>query len=315
MAKKELMNFVEINGEVIDVYNERTSSISIGDENFERYEFMMKIKTDEDMIREIKFNCPIRDNEGNETNRYKGFQTIFDEVKIATDSEDGKGERISTQCRVINNNYYYKGQLFENVEFLVDFAHREKDNRKFDDNASFSLYSYIKEIVENEESLDFHVLVNEYVTSKTIKGHNLVLKVLDKELFNDFKETYKEGDIAKLEGVITDQKVKVEIPKEDLVELEVKGIGTARQKIIEENAKRKEMRENGVYKIQTTLELTGGYEPLSDKEIEEKELPFTKVDIKDMLDGINEKIDKSKEKDMKKYPNSYKEVDDSDVPF
>lgn len=315
MAKKETMNYVQINGEVMDVYNERTSSMSVGDETFERYEFMMKIKTDENTIREVKFNCPVRDIQGNESSRYKGFRTIFNDIKIASESEDGVGEKISTQCRVVNNNYYYKGKLYENIEFLVDFANREKENKKIEDNASFSLYSQIRDIVETDDSLDYYVLINEYATKQKVRGHELVLRLLDKELFNDFKEMYVVGDIAKLDGVIVDQEIKIEIPEEDLVELKVSGIGSAKQKIIEENERRRKLREEGLYKTQTVLELTGGYDPLTQQDIEEKEYPFTEDNINEMLDGIDERLDKSKERDMRKYPSSYNEVDTSNIPF
>lgn len=308
---KEIMNFVNVNGEVVDVYGERI----IGEgESYERYEFMMKVKTDEDSIRDVRFSCNTKTVTGEESSKYKGFITIFDEIKTITENE--KGDRISLRCKVVNNAYYLKGVLYEKPELVVDFANREKDGRKFEDNASFSVYAYIEDVVETEEGLlDFKCLVNEYKTTKSIRGHELVLKVLDKDLVEDFKSTYKKGDVAQLEGLIKDVKVKVEIPEEDLVELEVKGVGSAKQKIIEENARRKEMRENGVYRNEMVLELTGGYDTYTPEQCEELEYPFSNEDIDDMLDKIDELLDKSKDRDQKKNPGSYDSINDEDVPF
>ncbi|MGL4450459.1 MAG: hypothetical protein ACRCTZ_04625 [Sarcina sp.] len=312
MEKVKYSNRVIIAGEIASIYDEKTTGAG---ETWEKFGFKMKIKVSEEESFDVKFESNVFKFGSTEENpKFKGFETIFNEVKTIEDNE--VGDKIICYCKVIDNSFYQKGELIENVEYMVDVASRDKGKGKFNPSALYEIYGRIEDITENEDStLDVKLLVNNYASANSIKGHVITMKVLEKDIVDGFKETFKVGDISLFEGYVKSLKTKVEIPEEDLKELEVRGLGRRRTEIEEENARRKELRENGKFTYKVVLCVDGSDLPLTEDEIKQAELPFTQPDCEDMILGIKDTMEKSKERDMKNNPNSYDNVESDDVPF
>ena len=90
------------------------------------------------------------------------------------------------------------------------------------------------------------------------------------------------------------------LQKEETKELplrEIKGFGSAiedakkeNERIEKENARRKELRENGLQIHKQGLVVSGSSGAYTKEEIEENDMPFTTDDINDMLDSIENKM-------------------------
>ena len=307
IEKKLLVNFVEISGTVMDIYGDKV----IGEnEDWMRFEYMMKIRVAEDQIFEVKFSAK------KSSKLYAGFTTLYDEVKtVAESGEDA--DRIRITGKLVSNAFYSKGKLYEKVEIVVNSANREKE-KKFENNASFATLGYIEEHKKLEDgTANIRALINEYSFNGKVRGHEITFNVADKDEVDDYLEFFKEKTVCSLEGMLVNKRVKVEIDPKDLEELSTKGtIGSAKKKILEENERRKKLREEGVFRNEMVLELTGGVEDISLEEIEHHKYPFLKEDIQDMIDDIDERLDKSLAKDKERNPGAYSVgIDDDDLPF
>ena len=307
MEKKLIGNFVEVAGTVMDVYGDRV--VGQGSD-WEVFEYMMKIRVEEDQIFEVKFRAK------KSSKLYNGFVTIYDEIKTVAESGD-EADRIRVTGKLVANSFYSKGKLYEKVEIVVNSANREKE-KKFDNNASFAVLGYIEEHKKLEDgTANIKALINEYSFNGKVRGHEVNFNVADKEEVDDYLEFFKEKTVCSLEGMLVNKRVKVEIDPKDLEELSTKGtIGSAKKKIMAENERRKKLREEGVFRNEMVLELTGGVEDISLEEIEHHKYPFLKEDIQDMIDDIDERLDKSQAKDKERNPSAYSVgVDEDDLPF
>lgn len=313
MEKVKYNNRVIIAGEIASIFDDRT--IGAG-ETWERFGYKMKIKVSDDESFDVKFDSNVYKYGTTEENpKFKGFETLFREAKTIEDDEIG--DKVICYCKVIDNSFYQKGELIENIEYVVDVATRDKGKGKFNPSALFEIYGRIEDIIDNEDkTVDVKLLVNDYASSKSIKGHLINMKITEQDIIDGFKETFKVGDISLFEGYVKIIKTRVEIPPEQLEEVEIRGLGRRRKELEEENERRKKLREEGRFTYKVVLCIDGSDLPLSEDEIRECELPLLPQDCEDMLIGIKETMEKSKERDMKNNPKSYMdEAADEEVPF
>lgn len=299
-------NYVEVAGTVMDVYGYKV--IGKG-ETYERFEYKMKIKVDESQIFEVTFSAK------KTSKLYDGFCTLWDEIKtVAESGEDA--DRIKVTGRLTNNTYYSKGKLYESTEILVNSANREKDTKKFENNASFATLGYVLEHNKLEDgTANIRALINEFSFNGNIKGHELVFNV--KEDVDDYLEFFPVKSVCSLEGMLNNKRVKIELAEKDLQELSTeRTIGTAKKRIEDENERRKKLREEGLFKNMCELELIGGVSSIPAEDIEENKYPFTENDIDDMLNGIDERLEKSLDRDKKNNSSYYDDTEiDESVPF
>lgn len=299
-------NYVEVAGTVMDVYGYKVMNQG---ETYEKLEYKMKVKVDENKIFEVKFSAKVT------SKLYDGFCTLWDEIKtVVENGEDA--DRIKITGKLTNNTYYNKGKLHECAEILANSAKREKDTNKFENNASFATLGYILEHNKLEDgTANIRALINEYSFNGNIRGHELVFNI--KEDVDDYLEFFPVKSVCSLEGMLDNERIEIKLAEKDIQDLSTQGtIGTAKKRIEEENERRKKLREEGLFKDVCTLELTGGVSNISLEDIEENEYPFTENDIDDMLNGIDEKLEKSLEWDKNKNSSYYGDTDiDESVPF
>ena len=299
-------NYVEVAGTVMDIYGYKVMNQG---ETYEKLEYKMKVKVDENQIFEVKFSAKIS------SKLYDGFCTLWDEIKTVAENGD-EADRIKITGKLTNNTYYSKGKLYEGAEILVNSAKREKDTNKFDNNASFATLGYILEHNKLEDgTANVRALINEYSFNGNIKGHELVFNI--SEDVDDYLEFFPVKSVCSLEGMLNNERIEIELTEKDTEELSTEGtIGTAKKRILEENERRKKLREDGLFKDVCKLELIGGVNNISLDDIEENEYPFTENDIDDMLNGIDEKLEKSLEWDKNKNSSYYGDTDiGENVPF
>lgn len=305
MSKKINYNVAYVRGEVLDIYNIRR----IGEgQSWEKLCYELKIQTGEDEVVTVEAFENVYGWDGEESNKYKGLLTICNEVQ--TRAENGKGDMVNCNCTAVNNSYYSNGELIEKPILLLNYVNRQKDGEKIEPGTFWSIYGMIEEENESEGKLELKCLTNEYMSKNVTKGTYLNFEIEGEDV-DALKEMVKIGDVVKFEGEIKTVTEIVFLPEEETLELEVKGLGTAREKIIKENERRKKLREEGIKKTSVKFEITGAYDPLTEEEL--KETPFEDERLRDMLVRLEKDLAKSKEKDDKKNGNVTNL--DEDVPF
>lgn len=305
MSKKINYNVAYVRGEVLDIYNIRR----IGEgQSWEKLCYELKIQTGEDEVVTVEAFENVYGWDGEESNKYKGLLTICNEVQ--TRAENGKGDMVNCNCTALNNSYYSNGELIEKPRLLLNYVNRQKDGEKIEPGTFWSIYGMIEEENESEGKLELKCLTNEYMSKNATKGTYLNFEIEGEDV-EALKEMVKIGDVVKFEGEIKTVTEIVFLPEEETLELEVKGLGTAREKIIKENERRKKLREEGIKKTSVKFEITGAYDPLTEEEL--KETPFEYERLRDMLVRLEKDLAKSKEKDDKKNGNVTNL--DEDVPF
>lgn len=305
--RKLTTNYAEVSGTVMDVYNDKVFNQG---EDGERFQFNMKIEVEEGKVIEVKFSAK------KSSKLYNGFCTIWDDVQTVVEHGRDNADRIKVTGRVTTNAYYSKGILNEKVEILVNSANREKDGKKFDNNASFATLGYILEHNKLEDgTANIRALINEYSFNGQIKGHEAIFSI--NEDVDDYLEFFPLKSVCSLEGMINTRRVEVKLTEEETKELSTEGvIGSAKKRIEEQNERRKKLREEGLFRDEVVLELTGGANGVTEDEIREHEYPFEERDINDMLDGIDDRLNKSLERDKKNNSQYYiGAINDDEVPF
>lgn len=304
MAKKINFNVCYIRGEVLDIYNIRR----IGEgQSWEKLCYELKIQTGEDEIVTVEAFENVFGWDGEESNKYKGLLTICNEVQ--TRAESGKGDMVNCNCTAVNNSYYSNGELIEKTILLLNYVNRQKDGEKIEPGTFWSIYGMIEEENESEGKLELKCLTNEYMSKNATKGTYLNFEIEGEDV-EALKEMVRVGDVVNFEGEIKTVIETIFLPEEETAELEVKGLGTKREKLIKENERRRKLREEGVKKSSVKFVITGADDPLNEEDL--AETPFEEDRLRDMLERLEKDLVKKKEKDDKK--NGKTGIED-DVPF
>lgn len=306
MAKKINYNQVYIRGEVLDIFNIRR----VGEgQSWEMLCYELKIETGENQFVNVECAENVYGFDGEESNKYKGLLTICNEIQ--TRAENGKGDMVNCNCTALNNSYYSNGELIEKPVLRLNYVNRQKEGEKIEPGTFWSIYGLIDGEVEEDNVLKVKCLTNTYMSKNAAKGTYLTFE-MEGEDIEALKEMVSNGDVVNFEGEIHTVTETVFLPEEDTRELEVKGLGTKREKVIKENERRKKLREEGVLKTSVKFSITGAEDPLTEEQL--VETPFTEDRIEDMITRLDKDLAKSFEKDAKKNGNNTSDLSD-DVPF
>lgn len=304
-------NRIYVNGELLDKYDFEILNEGAEDEVLR---FKLDILTYEDKKNQsnnqkttVEFYARTKDTNGDFKKQVVSAKSVYDNDKSR--SKDEIGDIVSCTCKMSSNEYYSQGRLINSPKIVLEWCNREKSDRKVIPGTRWKSHVFIKDIIENSDSLEIKGLINDYMTQRSIRGYNVNLFIKDKELIKAFLDTYSVGNVAPLEGYLSEEKIEMDISNMDLEELPVKGIGSAREKIIKENERRKDIRENGKQITIKYYEITGGYDVLEDT----KDTPFEESNVQEMQDKLNEYLEKSKKRDIER--NGIIEEDDEEVPF
>lgn len=310
MAKKPVYNSCYISGEAVDIRDARL----IGEgETWCKITYKLDVEVAENQIITVEVDKGLYGFDGTENKQTQGLRTICNELKLK--AADGTGDKVNCSCKLVSNDYYMKGNLVTSQRLQMDFCNREKDGKKIEAGTVWKIHTVIKEINDKEDHVEVVGLINEFMSTKSIKGHYVSFRIYDKDIIEGFKSMYKVGDIAPLEGEVkqvNEFKTFDVSQLEDLEMLSENGFGSARTKNIEENKRRveinkqrAEMREaGGKYVTETYFEVTGGTECLQGELLEGT--PFENECIETMELKIQSDLAKSKERDEKK---------NADLPF
>lgn len=305
---------MKINTNLIKIIGEAASLSElkiIGEgESYEKIQFTLGVKVEDDIFK-VKFEAPKYEfGTKKESAKYKGFMTLYDGLELI--DEKGKGDKISVTAKAVNNSFYLDGELKENIEYKVNVATRDVKLEK--EGAIFKICGRIEEMIkEDDDTLTLKILSNETKYKGKIKGGYIPMRVMDKESIEEFERLFREGDISLFEGYIRNIKEEVYIDPKNLEPVEVRGFGSRRKELEAENERRAKLREEGLWKNVMTLCVESSDEPFTEDEIiDEYDIPFTKEDCDDMVEYINENLEKSKLRDEKR---NNQTIDEEDVPF
>lgn len=307
--EKVINNQVVICGELIDFVNVKKGETKTGNEYF-KYDMVIETNKETCEQHQVTF-FEMRDGfNGKENGRWKAMYTAYDEVEgYKSRVTHGKGEIVRVTGRLAIESYVSKNEnkIVDKIVVKGQYFSRLKEGEKekepgyFDSCATFKGTMFVDKMEETEDKLIIKGLVNEYKSKNKILGHLVEFVCDNKESIEGMKSLVKETDVANIGCVLQDIVETRFLPEEETKELplkEVKGFGTAvedakreNEKIKKENARRKELRENGIQVHRTGLIVTGSAGAYTQEEIEEKELPFDKDSINDMFDDIYYKQD------------------------
>lgn len=305
MSKKKVnYNSCYINGEVIDI---RNAKILGEGQSWEKIQYQMDVEVAENQIITVEVDKGFYNFDGTEKQQTVGLETICKDVKRKV--RDGQGDIVSCNCKIIANEFYSKGALISQQKLSMDFCNREKADKKIEPGTVWKVHVLIKEMIEKEDYLQILGLTNEYMSTKSIKGGYIAFRIYDKDVIDGFKEMYKVGDVAPLEGEVrqVNEFKEFDITKiEDMELLPETGFGSARAKAVEENKRRMEinkqraeMREAGGKIVsETYFEITGGNEVVEGELL--NETPFTPELVEEMEVKIESNLEKSRVKDAEK---------------
>lgn len=199
---------------------------------------------------------------GKENGRYKAMVTVYEESKaIAT---DGEGDIIRVVGRLATESYVSKteNKIVNKLVVKGTYMNRKKEGEKektegyFDPVAIFKGVMFVDKMEELEDKLVITGVINEYKSKKATVGHRVEFICDEKESIEGMKSLVKIDDVANIGAFIKDIVEVKFLPEEETKELplrEVKGFGSAiedakkeNERIEKENARRKELRENGL---------------------------------------------------------------------
>ena len=228
---------------------------------------------------------------------------------------DGKGDVIKVLGSLTTNSYVTKnGEIVNNIVIKGNSMTREKGNEKvkFVPGATVQCLGLIDKVEKiDDETTKFEVLVNEYKTTKSIKGHIIELYAKGKGAVEGTSHLEKDMLVPFGAEIVNDVET-IFLPEEDTELIDTEGAwGTELERIEKENERRTKLREEGIKRYTTKVVLTGARKPLTDEEIEEQELPFDNDSINDMFEAIDDmRQDLENEAAMKKMGS-----EDEDIPF
>lgn len=310
---KQIVNLVNVTGELIDIVNVKEGSTKAGNNDYFKYELKLETNPKTGETINVEFFSMKYDMNGDIRKMYKAMDTIYAEAKSRV--TDGKGDVIKVLGSLTTNSYVTKnGEIVNNIVIKGNSMTREKGNEKvkFVPGATVQCLGLIDKVEKiDDETTKFEVLVNEYKTTKSIKGHIIELYAKGKGAVEGTSHLEKDMLVPFGAEIVNDVET-IFLPEEDTELIDTEGAwGTELERIEKENERRTKLREEGIKRYTTKVVLTGARKPLTDEEIEEQELPFDNDSINDMFEAIDDmRQDLENEAAMKKMGD-----DDQDVPF
>lgn len=319
--KKEIVNSVVVCGELIDFLDVKAATSKSGRDYFK---YTMRVETNKETgeMHDVEYFEMKDSYDGSENGRYKAMCTAYETYK--TRAEDKVGDIVRLNGKLVTNSYISQDKIVNKLVLSGSYmTHKEENDERdesyFDPCAVFNGVAFIDKIEESEDKVTVSALINEYKSKKSSKGHLVELIANDEGAIAGVKSMFKEDMIipvgAKLvdlvETVFLDEEKTEELPMKEMV-----GFGTGLDEIKKynewaekENERRKVLREEGIKVHRETLSITGCTAPIGEDEVEERGLPFEKVDIDEMFDDIYRVQDElNAELQMQ-------QVNNQDVPF
>ena len=312
---KNLNSFI-VTGEVLDLINYKCFNEGMSNES---WGYTLRIETNPETQEsvDVEFFTSVNSKKINDS-----MTTIYNEVR--TRSQHKEGDIVRCTGKLTSGDYYSKGELVKKVVLSGDFCNRkgEKGNEKYDFTpcATFYALGMVREIIEDEDKLTLDTLVNEYKTKNgKIRGHYIDFTAEGdgiKGVKSTIKVTKEKVDadlmVLKLSGKITKEIETIKVDESTIVFEDEEGAwGEELERIQASNERKRKLIEEGMKKETVKLLLTGAKKGLTKEEIEENEINFSEYDIEDMVADVEDRLDKSKERDAKK--NGI--VSDDNVPF
>lgn len=319
--KKEIVNQFVVCGELLDFVNVKAATSKSGSEYFK---YTMRVETNKETgeIHDVEYFEMKYNYDGSENSKYKAMCTAYENYR--TRVEDEVGEIVRLNGRLKTNSYISQGEIVNKIVLSGSYmTHKEendeRDEHYFDPCAIFKGVIFIDKMEELEDKVIISALINEYKSKKGSKGHLVELIADSKDTISGVKSMFKEDMIIPIGARLVDLVETVFLEEEKTQELEKKemvGFGTGLDDIKEynewvekENERRKVLREEGIKVHKETLSIIGCTAPINEDEVEEKGLPFEKMDIDEMFDDIYRIQDElNAELQMQ-------QVNDQDVPF
>ena len=319
--KKEIVNSVVVCGELIDFLDVKAATSKSGRDYFK---YTMRVETNKETgeIHDVEYFEMKDSYDGSENGRYKAMCTAYETYK--TRAEDKIGDIVRLNGKLVTNSYVSQDKIVNKLVLSGSYmTHKEENDERdesyFDPCAVFNGIAFIDKIEESDDKVTVSALINEYKSKKSSKGHIVELIADDEGAIAGVKSMFKEDMIipvgAKLvdlvETVFLDEEKTEELPMKEMV-----GFGTGLDEIKKynewaekENERRKVLREEGIKVHRETLSITGCTAPIGEDEVEERGLPFEKMDINEMFDDIYRIQDElNAELQMQ-------QVNNQDVPF
>lgn len=294
---KDVINQFVVCGEVVDFKNVKEG------EKFLRYDLIVDVNGEQHTLFFQEFKTKF---DGSENKRYTAMLTVYNNYRAK--AYDNEGEKIRATGKVNINRYINKdGEIVEGLRLKVDYITHMEENEKhpedFEPCAVFNCVGYIDKIEkESDEKVSVDVMVNDFKYNGKIKGHMVKMLALDENAIAGVESMFKEKMIIPIGCKISDVVETKFLPEDKTKELPMKemiGFGTGLQEIKEynewaekENERRAKLREEGIQIHNDTLVITGCTAPISEEEVVERELPYEKYDLDDMLNAYDDEMDK-----------------------
>ena len=301
---KEITNLAMVVGELIDITNVKEDSWKDGTEYF-KYNILLETNPETGETMEVEFNANKYDRNGNISIKYKGMDTIYEQARSRV--TDGEGDIIRATGSLVMNSYVSKktGEIINKLVIKGNNMTRqkgnEKDKSKFIPGATFSGIMMVDSIEKiDDETTKFNMLINEYKSAKSIRGHIIPVYAIGKDAVEG--TSHFEKDMLIPGGAIIEKHLKETVFPDKMKEWELLDEtgcwGTEKERIIKENERRKvenekiaKMKEEGIKIYENRVVLTGTRKNLTEEDVENKELPFETDDIDEMLELIDEKME------------------------
>ena len=315
-VNKEVVNNVVVVGEVVDLLNMREGSCQNGNNEYFKYTLRLETNPETGETIDVEFFSMKYDFNNNIKKQYVCMDKIYNEV--ATKVQDGKGDVVRALAKLTSNSYVNKnGEIINNIVLQGSFMERDKDTKKdknkFIPGCNIQCLGLIDKVEKiDDETVKFEVLINEYKSAKSIKGHMVELYAKGKGAVQGTSHLEKDMLVPFGAQIVNDVET-IFLPEEDTELIDTEGAwGTELEKIEKENERRTKLREEGIKRYITKVVLTGARKPLTDEEIEEQGLPFDNDSINDMFEAIDDmRQDLENEAAMKKMGSE----DEGVVPF
>ena len=320
MSKKEeriIVNQFCVTGEVIDIIN--FDEFNLGKPN-ECWKYTLRIETDPETgeTHDVEYFTTVSNEKKNES-----MTTIYEGVK--TRVKDEVGTIVRCTGVVSSNDYYKDGELVKKPVLSGSFCNRKdgsgSSKYSFEPCATFKVTALVKEVIEEDGKIILDTLLNEYKSKNgKIKGSYIDFEISEevgkKGLSKMIEKTKNLNDdfiLMPLSGILKKEIEIIEVDENELIEESTEDAwGDFEEEIEKSNERKRKLKEEGIRREKLVLELKGAKVGLSKDKVEEKELPFSDYDIKDMIDAVEHALDDSKARDDEKRS---KEIKDSEVPF